>query len=155
MNEDRKYGDIAVALFEKGYNCSQSVFLAFSDMYDMDEETALKISSSFGGGMGRLREVCGAVTGMFMVAGMIYGYADPDDREGKKNHYERIQQLAKEFEKENGNLICRNLLDLEEKRQSPVPEPRTKEYYRKRPCSQLVRNAAEIMAQFIANQNSI
>ncbi|HEX3022779.1 MAG TPA: C-GCAxxG-C-C family protein [Lachnospiraceae bacterium] len=136
-------------LFKSGYNCSQAVFLAFCDEYGMDIETALKISSSFGGGMGRLREVCGAVSGMFMVAGMIYGYTDPKDNGTKSEHYERIQYLAKQFEKENGSIICRELLGLGKGKDSPVPELRTAEYYKKRPCVELVGMAAGIMEKYI------
>lgn len=141
----------AMELFNEGYNCSQAVFLAFSDLYDMDEKTALKVSSSFGGGMGRLREVCGAVSGMFMVAGIIYGYDEPKDNEGKKAHYARIQELAHRFEEYNGSIVCRVLLGLDHKKDDPTPEKRTEEYYKKRPCTQLVGIAAAIMEEYIDN----
>jgi C_GCAxxG_C_C family probable redox protein len=143
------HSELAGAYFKQGYNCSQSVFLAFNDKYDMDFNTALKISSSFGGGMGRLREVCGAVTGMFMVAGMIYGYVDPKDHVSKTEHYKRIQYLAKEFEEQNHSIICRELLGLGAGKDSPVPELRTAEYYKKRPCVELVGMAADIMEKYI------
>ncbi len=143
--ENSKYAKKAMDLFKEGYNCSQAVFLAFEDLYDMDRKTALKLSSSFGGGMGRLREVCGAVSGMFMVAGILYGYDSPDDQEEKSAHYARIQELAKEFENINGSIICRELLGLSKKNDEPVPEKRTDEYYKKRPCVQLVGIAAAIM----------
>lgn len=139
----------AMKLFREGYNCAQSVFLAFYDEYGMDFETALKISSSFGAGMGKLREVCGAVSGMFMVAGMLYGYTDPKDHTGKTKHYERIQTLAKEFEEQNRSIICRELLGIGKEKESPAPEVRTKEYYQKRPCLELVGMAAEIMDNYI------
>lgn len=139
----------AMALFKEGYNCSQAVFLAFADMFDMEEHMALKLSSSFGGGMGRLREVCGAVSGMFMVAGILYGYDSPKDFEGKAGHYERIQALAHEFEALNGSIVCRELLGLTKKEDGFVPEKRTEEYYKKRPCVQLVGIAAAIMEQYI------
>jgi C_GCAxxG_C_C family probable redox protein len=141
--------ELAVSYFREGYNCSQSVFLAFCEEYGMDFDTALKISSSFGAGMGRLREVCGAVTGMFMVAGIIYGYTDPKDQVAKSQHYERIQLLAKEFEERNHSIICRDLLGLGAGKDSPVPELRTAEYYKKRPCVELVGMAAEIMDNYI------
>lgn len=143
------YAKKAMELFKEGYNCSQSVFLAFEDQYDIDRKTALKLSSSFGGGMGRLREVCGAVSGMFMVAGLLYGYDDAKDYEGKTKHYERIQLLAKEFEKRNGSIVCRQLLGLGDGKDSHIPEKRTDAYYQKRPCAELVGMAAAIMEQYI------
>lgn len=139
----------AEQLFLEGYNCSQSVFLAFEDLYSIDHSTALKLSSSFGGGMGRLREVCGTVSGMFMVAGLLYGYDDPKAPELKSAHYARIQELAKKFEEKNGSIVCRELLGLSVKREEPVPEARTDEYYKKRPCKALAGMAAEIMEQYI------
>lgn len=147
--ENSVYGKKAMALFEQGYNCSQAVFLAFKDKYDIDESTALKLSSSFGGGMGRLREVCGAVSGMFMVAGVLYGYDKAKDVENKSKHYARIQELAGEFEEINSSIICRELLGLNVKKEAPIPEERTKEYYRKRPCVQLVGIAAALMEKHI------
>lgn len=147
--EKSVYAQKAMDLFKEGFNCSQSVFLAFKDMYKMDSKTAFMLSSSFGGGMGRLREVCGAVSGMFMVAGVLYGYDDPKDYEAKKVHYERIQQLAKEFELRNGSIVCRQLLGLGEGKDTPAPEKRTQEYYKKRPCAELVGIAAAIMEQYI------
>ena len=147
--EEKTHSERAMSYFKEGYNCSQSVFMAFCDEYNMDSEMALKISSSFGGGMGRLREVCGAVTGMFMVAGMLYGYSDPKDHIVKTEHYKRIQYLAKEFEEKNRSIICRELLGLGGGKDSPVPELRTAEYYKKRPCVELVGMAADIMDQYI------
>ncbi len=145
----KSHEEIAKMYFKEGYNCSQSVFMAFSEEYNMDLDMALKISSSFGAGMGRLREVCGAVTGMFMVAGMIYGYADPNDHTAKTEHYKRIQYLAKEFDDKNHSIICRELLGLDKGKDSPVPELRTTEYYEKRPCIELVGMAADIMEKYI------
>jgi C_GCAxxG_C_C family probable redox protein len=139
---------LAKELFEKGYNCSQSVFAAFCDETGLDFETALKIASSFGGGMGRLREVCGAVTAMFMIAGLNYGYASPQNDELKAEHYRRIQMLADKFREENGSYICRELLGLDGA-DNPVPERRTENYYQKRPCSRFVEYAAELMDEFI------
>lgn len=147
--ENSKYAQIAGELFKSGYNCAQAVFLAFSDMYNMDRETAARISSSFGGGLGRLREVCGAVSGMAMVAGILYGYDDPTEHAGKSEHYARVQELAKAYEAENGSIVCRELLGLDRKREEPTPERRTEEYYKKRPCEQLVRIAAGIMEEYI------
>ena len=147
-----EYAQKAMALFQEGYNCSQSVFLAFEDCYDMDHQTALRLSSSFGGGMGRLREVCGAVSGMFMVAGLMYGYEDPKNMEEKTQHYARIQELARRFEEVNGSIVCRNLLGLGAGKDSHVPEKRTEEYYKKRPCGQLVGIAAMIMENYIREE---
>lgn len=147
--ETSKYAQKAMELFKEGYNCSQSVFLAFEDKYDMDHTTALRLSSSFGGGMGRLREVCGAVSSMFMVAGILYGYDSPKDFKGKKIHYERIQELAHEYELRNGSIVCRELLGLGKGKDEPTPEVRSAEYYKKRPCVQLIGMAAAIMEQYI------
>ena len=101
--------------FTDGYNCAQSVFLAYAKEYGFDKDTALKLSSSFGGGMGRLREVCGAVSAMFMIAGLKYGYTQNNNDEIKAKHYKFIQTLAHEFQNQNGSIICKELLDLMEK----------------------------------------
>ena len=146
-----QYAQKAMNLFKEGYNCSQSVFLAFKDLYGIDRHTALKLSSSFGGGMGRLREVCGSVSGMFLTAGILYGYDSPKDRASKTEHYKRIQELARSFEELNGSIVCRELLGLDQKKESYVPEERTKDYYRKRPCEQIVGCAAYIMEEYIRN----
>ena len=145
------HSETAMSYFKDGYNCSQSVLLAFHEECGLDFETAVRISSSFGGGMGRLREVCGAVTGMFMVAGMLFGYSDPNNHEDKKEHYSRIQYLAGEFEIQNKSIICRELLGIEKGKDSPIPEQRTNEYYRKRPCAELVGIAAGIMEKYMEN----
>lgn len=138
----------AMSLFKEGYNCSQSVFGAFAEELGLDFETAVKISSSFGGGMGRMREVCGAVSGMFMAAGMKCGYSSPKDTQAKMNHYKLIQDLASEFKKNNGSIVCRELLGLEGKDNNYIPSERTKEYYKKRPCAELVGEAAEILENY-------
>lgn len=147
--ENSEYAKKAMQLFKEGYNCSQSVLLAFKDKYDIDEKTALRLSSSFGGGMGRLREVCGTVSGMFMVAGLLYGYDSPKDREGKTEHYTRIQELAQKFKDLNGSIVCRDLLGLSVSKDSPIPSERTAEYYKKRPCINLIGMSAAIMEQYI------
>jgi len=136
-------------LFKQGYNCAQSVFAAFCEDLGIDFETALKLSSSFGGGMGRLREVCGAVSGMFAVAGMKYGYTDPKDYIAKAAHYKLIQDLALRFKAENRSIICRELLGLGAGSDGSDPELRTDEYYNKRPCAELVRCAAGIIEDLI------
>ena len=136
--------------FLKGYNCSQALFAAFSDVTGMDEETALKISAPFGAGMGKMREVCGAVSGMFMVAGLIYGYSENPNAEVKEEHYKIIQHLAEEFKKENGgSIICRELLAGLKTNTLPAPDERTAEYYKKRPCLKIVESAAEILDNYI------
>ncbi|MBB6214482.1 C_GCAxxG_C_C family probable redox protein [Anaerosolibacter carboniphilus] len=133
----------AVKLFKEGYNCSQAVIGAYCDELGMDLETALRLSSSFGGGMGSLREVCGAVSSMFMVAGLKYGYADPKDKALKQKHYELIQELSQRFKEKNGSIICRELLNPETYRDASS----TKEggLHKKRPCVELVECAAEII----------
>ncbi len=134
----------AAELFCNGCNCSQAVFGAFAEDCGINIETALKLSSSFGGGMGRLREVCGAVSGMFMVAGLLSGYVDTDNKEKKDNHYMLIQKLANEFSSVHSTYICRELLGtLADK--SPVSSPRTPEYYKTRPCVRFVITASEIL----------
>lgn len=141
-----EYSAKAKALFEQGYNCAQAVFLAFDDITGLDPEFAAKLSSSFGGGMGRLREVCGAVSGMFMVAGVAAGYSDSKATKEKADHYAFIQSIATEYKKENGSIICRELLQLPGA-QDPVPEERTAEYYRRRPCGEYVATAAKLVAK--------
>lgn len=144
-----KHSDIAVELFLKGYNCTQSVLGAFSVELGLDFEQAIKLASSFGAGMGRLREVCGALTGEFMVAGLIFGYTDEKDRKAKTEHYKLIQEIAQYFENKNGSIICRELLGLQTKKSHPVPQKRDSNYYKKRPCKELVRLAAEHMDELI------
>ncbi len=140
----------AQELFREGYNCSQSVFAAYSDLYGIDQETALKLSASFGGGLGRMREVCGAVSGMSMIAGLETGSAVKGDDAGKKYNYEVVQGLVQEFHKQSGSLICRELLQLkEEEISSATPQSRTEEYYGTRPCEQLVRDAAGIIERVL------
>ena len=142
------YTDRAEELFRQGYNCSQSVFAAFTDITGMTTEEAAKIASPFGAGFGKMREVCGAVTGMTMVAAYIYGYSDPEDTEGKKALYALVQKMCAEFEAVQGTLICRELLGLEKGEDLGEPAVRTEEYYRTRPCIGACRTAAEIAAKF-------
>ena len=140
----------AKELFLSGYNCAQAVFAAFGDLTGVDESLAISLSSSFGGGMGRMREVCGAVSGMFMAAGVLYG-ADSLSVNGKAAHYERIRELADAFRAENGSIVCRELLGLPAGESGGAPAPRTKEYYAKRPCAELVALAAKILDEYIEN----
>lgn len=144
----------AVELFKKGYNCSQSVCAAFADMYGYTEEQALKMSASFGGGIGRMRMTCGAACGMFLLAGLETGCTDGANREGKEANYRLVQQLADKFVQENGSLICAELLRLDRKKyDNPTPEARTDEYYKKRPCVQTVETAARIWAGYLQEQH--
>ena len=143
------HGEKAKALFKQGYNCSQAVLAAFAEELGIDFETAMKLSSSFGGGMGSLREVCGAVSGMFMVAGIKYGYDKPGDRPGKLGHYTRIQNLAGKFREENHSIVCRELLGIKPEGENLVPQERTAEYYKKRPCAELVEHAARIIEEYM------
>ena len=136
--------DKAEELFRRGYNCSQSVFAAFADVVGMTEEEAAKLASPFGAGFGKLREVCGAVSGMTMVMGKVKGYSDPGDYEGKKALYAMIQKMCAEFEEKQGSLICRELLGLKKGEDIGEPAVRTEEYYRSRPCIGACRTAAEI-----------
>ena len=130
-------------LFKSGYNCSQSVFCTFCEEYGIDFEQGLKLSSSFGGGMGKLREVCGAVTAMFMIAGLKHGYTSNDNDETKTEHYKLIQHLAEIFKQKFGSIICRELLNL--KSDGYVPSKRTEEYYKTRPCEEFIAYASNII----------
>lgn len=143
------YEEKARRLFREGYNCTQAVVLSFNDKLGLDEATALRLASSFGGGMGRLREVCGAVSGMFMVLGVLYGYDEPGNFQAKKEHYERVQLLAKRYADENGSIICRELLGLPAGASDPTPDKRTDDYYAKRPCEAKIGAAARLMNEFI------
>lgn len=138
-----KHEKRAGELFTQGYNCAQSTFAAFADVLGMDEKAALRLSSAFGGGIGRLREVCGAASGLMMVLGAVEGYDVPDDDEGKKAYYARIQALMGEFKDEFGSYICRELLDVEGP-QDPTPEKRDAKYYGERPCRRCVEFAAKL-----------
>lgn len=143
------HSEKACKLFSEGCNCSQAVLAAFNDITGLDPELALKLSSSFGGGMGRMREVCGACSGMFMAVGILYGYSSTDDDKEKAAHYKRIQSLAAEFKEEHGTIICRELLKNLSVTSSPTPDKRTEEYYKVRPCVRFVRTAAEILDRYI------
>ena len=145
----RNRGEEAYSYFLEGYNCSQAVVMAYRDFFPSHAlSSILSLSSPFGGGMGRLREVCGTVSGAFIVLGSVYGFNVPGDGEKKKILYGKMQEFASLYEKENGSIICRNLLGLEGK-SSPRPDERTKEYYEKRPCPSLCRSSASILEHFL------
>ena len=142
-------GEKAKQLFKQGYNCAQAVVCAFADECGLDEDTAYRIASSFGGGVARMREVCGAVIGMSMVAGMLYGYRLGDEPAKKGEQYKRIQALAGKYREENGSIVCRELLSGVPHTDGDAPEERTAEYYKKRPCPDLVACAARIMEEYM------
>lgn len=137
----------AVQLFREGCNCAQATFAAFCDVTGIEERAALRLSSSFGGGIGRMREVCGAVSGMCMAAGCLYGYDDPRAADEKKQHYARIQEMAGQFRGEFGSIICRDILKNPD--DSPSPTPRTPEFYSTRPCERCIWRAADILERYL------
>ena len=141
------HGEKAAQLFLGGYNCAQSVFVAFCVVTGLDEKFAEKLASSFGGGMGRMREVCGAVSGMLMVAGLLYGDGTVHNDPGKREHYARVQELAGKFRAQTGSIICREI--LKNPSADPNPSPRTEQYYKTRPCARMVMTAADIMDEYI------
>lgn len=141
--------DEAVKLFEAGYNCCQSVFAAYADLFGMDRETALKLSSPMGAGMGRMREVCGAVSAMALLAGLKDGNTDPTDQQAKAKDYEVVRQMTDRFKESNETVICRELLKGFALDNSATPEARTPEYYGKRPCIRLVADAAKIVEEIL------
>ena len=143
----------AKELFKSGYNCSQAVLGVFCEELGLDFQTAMKLASSFGAGMGRMREVCGTVSGMFMAAGLAFAGANDSPAE-KGEHYKRIQDLAKRFKDKNGSIICRELLQGVETTSGTNPEPRTENYYKKRPCVELVGDSVEIFEQFLKESKS-
>ena len=140
----------AITYFESGYNCSQSVFMAYSDLYGMDPDTAAKIATSFGGGMGRLREMCGAVSGMFLILSLHYPSIVLTDKEAKNANYKAVQRTAALFKAEMGSYICADLLKIKHEPQVPVASERTEAYYKLRPCTRCVALAAEIVGKEIA-----
>ncbi len=134
--------------FKAGFNCCQSVILAFNDIAGMDDAAAATISSGFGGGMGRLREVCGSVSGMTLMAGFISPACNPSDKTERTANYALVQDFANKFKEINGSIVCRELLGLSvRKSESPEPSERTAEYYKKRPCEELVGISARIVAE--------
>ena len=142
--------------FLKGYGCAQSVLLAYADLTGLDETTLAKLGSTFGGGMGRLREVCGGVSGAFAVLGLLCGYDDPADKEGKSRHYADIRELARRFTERSrgGSIVCREILQNAglSGEKGGEAEARTAEYYEKRPCPDLVYLAAEVLGEMLAEK---
>ena len=141
---------------EGGYNCCQAVVLAYNDLFGLDDETAAAVSSGFGGGMGRMREVCGTVSGMTMLAGLMKPASDPSVKDWRTANYALVQKMAGEFRDMNGSIVCKELLGLvpmgsgtPAPKESPEPSDRTPEYYKKRPCEELVGIAARIAGENI------
>ena len=148
------YAERARELFLEGYNCCQAVFLACTEDLGLDVETRARLASSFGGGMGGMRQVCGAVSGMLMALGLREGYSAPADRVGKTAQYETVRLLCDQFKEKNGSIICRELLGLDENFKPKPPEARTAEYYKKRPCPELCAMAAGIFEDYIQEENA-
>ncbi|WP_295152942.1 C-GCAxxG-C-C family protein [uncultured Ruminococcus sp.] len=146
----KDHSETACDLFAGGFNCAQSVFAAFSDVTGFDRDTALKLASGFGAGMGRMREVCGTFSAMVMVVDMLYGTGEEFTFEDKAAHYKLIQELAAQFREVHGTIICRELLQGLKVTSDPTPEQRTEKYYKVRPCIKFVRTAAEILDRYIA-----
>ena len=143
--EIERRSERAKELFRQGFNCSQSVFAACCDLYGItDEKLALRLAASFGGGIGRMRLTCGAACGMFMLAGLEQGSSTPGDQEGKAANYALVQDLAAAFKNEYGSLTCAELLGIAPKPQAPTPEARTKSYYKKRPCIEMIGETVKI-----------
>ncbi|MBD5522089.1 MAG: C_GCAxxG_C_C family protein [Lachnospiraceae bacterium] len=141
--------DEAEKLFRSGYNCAQSVFAAYADLFDMDFETALKMSGALGGGVGRMREVCGTVLAMSMIAGLKEGNADPENEEAKEHIYALVRRMSNMFKERQGTIICREILGIEGMEESAKPSVRTPEFYASRPCAGIVRCAAEIIDEVL------
>ena len=144
------HGIKAAELFLSGYNCAQAVAVAFCDVTGLPEQQAAKMASAFGGGMGRMREVCGAVSGMLLVLGTLEGYDIPGDDVSKKRLYGQVQTLAKQFREENGSIICREI--LKNPPSDPNPTPRTAEFYAQRPCAKMVLTAARLLDSYLAER---
>ena len=148
----KDHAQLAFNNFKSGYNCAQAVACAFSEELGIDEPTLARMTSSFGGGMGKLREVCGAVSGALFVLGTLQGYSEPTDDAGKAAHYARVQDFAFRFKQQHESIICRDLLNgiALKKEHTPAPEARSDEYYRTRPCVRFVETAAKIVEDMLA-----
>ena len=142
----------ACGYFKEGYNCAQAVVMAYNDIMNMSLDEVARLTAPFGGGMGRMREVCGSVCGMTMLAGAIQPSSDPKNLEERKDNYALVQHFAEQFRTENGDIVCRRLLGLEpmtERQETAMPSERTPEYYKKRPCSEYVGCAARIVGEYL------
>ena len=144
-----KRKDKARELFQSGYNCAQAVVGAYSDLFGTDSKEAMRAAECFGGGMGRMRLTCGAVSGMFMVASLKYSKGEPKDTETRTKIYETVREMAKRFEDKNGTIVCGELLGLDKAEKSAQPEARTEAYYKKRPCIGCVEDCAGILEEML------
>lgn len=143
--------ELAVKRFTEGHNCSQAIVLAFADLLNIEAKQLSKLAGGFGGGIGRLREVCGAFSGIVVVLDLLYGYDKFVDDEDKKELYSRIQELGLRFEKDKGSLICRDLMGLNVKHSDSTPTPRTKDFYQNRPCPNIIAYATKLLEEYINN----
>ncbi|MBQ0037017.1 MAG: C_GCAxxG_C_C family protein [Firmicutes bacterium] len=143
--------ELAVKYFVEGHNCSQAIVLAFADLLDIEASQLSKLAGGFGGGIGRLREVCGAFSGAVIVLDMLYGYDNYSNDEDKKEQYSRIQEIGLQFEKDKGSLICRDLMGLNVKHSDSAPTPRTKDFYQNRPCPNIIAYVAKLLEDYINN----
>lgn len=139
----------ALALFERGCHCAQAVFVALCDQTNLDEQDALALSASFGGGIGRMREICGALSGLLMALGYTLGRYPPGSSEGKDRHYRLTQYAACRFKQKTGSVFCYELLGLPHAAQIPVSAPRTQEFYRDRPCAKFILDAVEVFDELM------
>lgn len=151
--QETRVGD-AVKTFESGFNCAQSVFSTYADLFGIDRKTALKMAGALGAGIGRMREVCGPVSAMALLAGLKEGNADPDDEQAKAHIYSLVREMASRFREEKGSIICRELLGIEGLEENAAPSVRTPAYYASRPCSGLVECAAKIIEEVLFSVSS-
>lgn len=147
MHKPESRVELAEQNFKAGFNCAQAVFVTYADLFGMDRESALKMSSAMGAGVGRMREVCGVVSAMALLAGLKEGNADPGSQEGKSHIYAKVRRMAEKFREKNGTIVCRELLGMDGMDESATPSVRTPEFYEKRPCLSFVRQAAEIIEE--------
>lgn len=152
INKMSERSEKAVALFKSGASCAQAVVAAYADLFGLDQEMAMRVAGGLGGGVGRMREVCGVVLGMAILAGLKAGNRTPEDQEGKKAAYELVQKMAKIYKEEYGSIVCKQLLGLEKPEGSPVPEARTPTYYKKRPCAEMVGFGARIVDRVLLGE---
>lgn len=142
-------GELARKYFLEGYNCSQAIILAFKDVLPGDIDSILKMAVPFGGGISRLRKTCGAFSAIVMILGLLEGYTTNETGEVKQKLYEKVQNLANKFEEKNGSIDCFALLKIPNQKQDSIPSERTSEYYKKRPCPDIIANAADILEEYL------